>query len=183
MIGPAERARILGLARAAVEATARGEPLPAPPGDGLFREPRACFVSLHDRGGALRGCLGMLQAREPLGRAVVEMAAAAASRDPRFGPVEPDELADLEVEVSVLTPFEDTRPEAVEPGRDGLWVERAGRSGLLLPQVAEKYGWDREEFLSQTCLKAGLDQDAWRRPGTRIRRFQAEVFGEAPAST
>jgi AmmeMemoRadiSam system protein A len=103
----------------------------------------------------------------------------AALRDPRFPPVRPDELESLHLEISVMSPIVPvTNVEEIEVGRDGLIISRGGAAGLLLPQVASEYGWDRETFLSQTCRKAGLPADAWRAPGTRIERFSAEVFSE-----
>lgn len=172
------RERLRSLAWASVEAAARGEDLPVPELEGLFAEPRACFVSLHSGGGRLRGCLGSLRAIEPLGAAVVRMAAAAARRDPRFLPVIPDELGDLDVEISVLTPFEEVAapPAGIEVGTHGLHLEGRGRSGVLLPQVAADLGWEVEEFLDQTCVKAGLGPGAWRDEDVLVRRFAAEVF-------
>jgi AmmeMemoRadiSam system protein A len=109
------------------------------------------------------------------------MVVAAACRDPRFPPLEPDELAEVVIEISVLS---DTAPLApadaawVVVGRDGLIVRRGARVGLLLPQVASQYGWEPDEFLVAACRKAGLPDDAWRDSGTEVRTFRAEVFGE-----
>jgi hypothetical protein len=108
------------------------------------------------------------------------MAVAAAAEDPRFDPVAPGELPGLVFEISALTvpePLPD--PAAIEIGRHGLIASRGGRKGLLLPQVAPEWGWGREEFLSHTCLKAGLPADAWRHPGTLLEWFEAEVWSEA----
>jgi len=109
---------------------------------------------------------------------VRECAVAAAVRDPRFKPVTPVELADLHIEISVLSTLTDVRPEEVEVGRHGLLISRSFHRGLLLPQVATQWHWDREQFLEQTCLKAGLPPDAWRHEA-RIQAFTAEVFAEA----
>ncbi len=142
--------------------------------------PRACFVTLRRRdGGALRGCRGETHACRPLYAAVALMAAAAALDDPRFLPVRREELPLLRIEISVLTPLVDLCPEAVTVGRHGLLVTRGRAVGLLLPQVAAEWGWEREAFLAATCIKAGLPADAWRRPGTQLRGFECEVFGEA----
>jgi AmmeMemoRadiSam system protein A len=116
---------------------------------------------------------------EPLYRAVATSAVSAAVRDPRFFPVQREEMANLELEISVMGPIEPVRDSAeIEVGRDGLIISRGRFAGLLLPQVATEYGWDRQTFLDQTCLKAGLPAGAWRDADTRIEKFAAEVFGE-----
>ena len=174
LLSPAALARLLELARATVPASVRGEKLPGVPDDPELAVPRAVFVSLH-RGGALRGCLGHLEADLPVGEAVRRMAVASSREDPRFAPVAPRELADLEVEVSVLSPSRSVRPEDVVPGRDGLIVRRGGRAGVLLPQVATEQGWDRVTFLEAVCQKALLPSGAWRDPGTELYAFRAQV--------
>jgi AmmeMemoRadiSam system protein A len=165
---------LLGLARATVDASVRGERLPALPGLAELDEPRGVFVSLH-RAGDLRGCLGHLEEDLPVAEAVRRMAVAAANEDPRFAPVEPEELADLDVEISVLSPSRPVRPEDVVPGRDGLIVRRGGRAGVLLPQVATEQGWDRLTFLEAVCRKAALPAGAWRDRGTELLAFRAQV--------
>ena len=141
-------------------------------------DPRGAFVSLH-AGGALRGCIGYVRPVAPLYRSVIENAVNAARCDPRFEPVRPDEVAGLEIEISAMRPPREIQDaNEVQVGRDGLIVSRKGRRGLLLPQVAAEYGWDREAFLQHTCRKAGLPDDAWRKPDTRIETFSAEVFSE-----
>ena len=106
-------------------------------------------------------------------------AISAAFRDPRFVPVQPEELPRLEIEISVMGPIERVAtPDDIIVGRDGLIISRGRQAGLLLPQVATEYGWERETFLAQTCVKAGLSPAAWRAEDTRIERFAAEVFGE-----
>jgi AmmeMemoRadiSam system protein A len=147
--------------------------------DPVLIRPSGAFVSLHTHEGDLRGCIGSIHPVAPLCHAVSANAINAAFRDPRFYPLEREELPRIHIEISVMSPIEAvTDPEAIEVGRDGLIVSRGGRAGLLLPQVATEYGWDRETFLAQTCGKAGLPPDAWRRPDCRIERFSAEVFGE-----
>lgn len=136
------------------------------------------FVTLTSRG-ELRGCLGTLQCRRGLAGETMRCAADAASTDPRFLPVQPPELPALDLEVSVLGPLEPidpSAPEAVVVGRHGLVVEQGPARGLLLPQVAAERNWPPEHFLAQTCVKAGLHPDAWRR-GASVYRFEAEVFG------
>lgn len=140
--------------------------------------PAAAFVTLH-KNGELRGCIGRVDAKEPLWECVREMAVAAATEDPRFPAVTVDEIADLHIEISVLTPARRVSgPSEIVPGRDGLIVADGFRRGLLLPQVAERYGWDAEEFLDHTCLKAGLSRNAWKHGGVEIQTFQAVVFAE-----
>lgn len=179
------RSALLALARASVEAAARGAPAPAPAAslDGL-RGARACFVTLHSRG-RLRGCIGQLEGVDPLPQAVVSMASAAATRDPRFAPVRPDEVGGLHIEISALTPpvrVDPSRFHALEIGRHGLIVSRGERRGVLLPQVASERRWTVPEFLAHTCVKAGLAPDAYLHPDARVECFEAEVFGEAEAT-
>jgi AmmeMemoRadiSam system protein A len=143
--------------------------------------PDACgvFVTIR-RGGELRGCLGTLQCRAGLDSEVARCASDAAREDPRFPPVTARELPDLSIEVSVLGPLEaidPCEPGAVTLGQHGLVVEQGVRRGLLLPQVATEWNWTVEQFLRQTCLKAGLPPDAWQH-GAKVSRFEAEVFGE-----
>ncbi len=140
-------------------------------------EPRGAFVTLK-AGGQLRGCIGHILASRPLWQTIEQCTMASATEDPRFPPVQPDELPDIEIEISVLSPLEPvTDVESIEVGRHGLLISRGFSRGLLLPQVAPEYGWNREEFLAHTCRKAGLPPDAWR-SGARIERFTAEVFAE-----
>jgi AmmeMemoRadiSam system protein A len=173
-----ERRYLLDVAREAIRAAAmtgrRGEL--APTGPARLREVRAVFVSLHKHG-QLRGCIGSTVARLPLEQAVADAAHSAALQDPRFDPVTPDELPDIDVEISVLSPFVEIQPQEVEVGRHGLMVSQDFARGLLLPQVAEQRGWSAERFLEETCRKAGLPADAWKH-GAKIQAFTAEVFGE-----
>ena len=130
--------------------------------------------------GRLRGCIGTLGAGWPVGRAVVHAAGLAALDDPRFRPVGSAELADLDVEVSVLTPTRPLEePGDFEPGRHGIVVEARGRRGLLLPQVATEMGWGAAEMLAAVCEKAGLRPDAWLDPATRLEVFEV-VRAEGP---
>jgi AmmeMemoRadiSam system protein A len=165
---------LLELARATVRASVRGERLPPIADHPELRALRGVFVSLH-RGGALRGCLGHLEADLEVGEATRRMAVAAARDDPRFPPVSLDELDGLEVEVSVLSPFRPIAPGDVVPGRDGLLVRRGTRAGVLLPQVAVEQHWDRPTFLGAVCQKAGLPAHAWRDPDTALFAFGAQI--------
>ena len=136
------------------------------------------FVTL-EKGGALRGCIGHVRAYKPLEQTVSEMAVQAALHDPRFPPVTADELDGLTVEISVMSPLTVVENVSeIEVGTHGLIIQDGGRSGLLLPQVATDYGWDRETFLEHTCMKAGLPPDSWKQEGVTILKFTAEVFGE-----
>ncbi len=136
------------------------------------------FVSLH-KGEDLRGCIGMLVSDDELYRTVQRCALSAALEDNRFMPVSPEEVPELSIEISVLSAFEYvTDVNRIEVGRHGLIVSLGGARGLLLPQVASRYSWDRETFLAQTCRKAGLPAQAWRQPQTKIQIFEAQVFSE-----
>lgn len=147
--------------------------------DDTLRRPSGAFVTLNTRDGHLRGCIGSIHPVAPLYRAVSQSAISAAFRDPRFYPVSTDEWPNLELEISVMGPIQPVgKLEEIIVGRDGLIVSRGSCAGLLLPQVASEYGWDRDTFLSQTCVKAGLPPSAWRLGDTKIERFSAEVFGE-----
>ena len=135
------------------------------------------FVSLH-LGGELRGCVGTLEPGRSLVSILIECAVAAATRDPRFPPLTPQELGATRLEISVLTsPVALEDPEEIVLGRDGIVVEMAEGKGLLLPQVALRHRWTLEVFLEQACLKAGLARSAWKE-GARIAVFQAQVFAE-----
>jgi AmmeMemoRadiSam system protein A len=137
------------------------------------------FVTLH-RSGQLRGCMGMLDPQMPLGEAVRHAAVCAATQDPRFRPVTPDELPDLQIEVSILSDAVPMRDLAdLQLGRHGVLIRRHGRRGLFLPQVAGEHHLDKEAFLSRCCAeKAGLPPDAWRDPTTEVLLFTTEVLTE-----
>jgi len=145
-----------------------------------LRCPGAAFVSLHCQG-RLRGCVGYIEPRKPLYETVAEAAVAAALHDRRFNAVTEAEVPELELEISVLSPFFTVAPEDVRPGEHGLMVSLGYQRGLLLPQVASERGWTRERFLEETCAKAGLERDAWKH-GARLEAFTAFVFSEATLS-
>ncbi len=178
-LSPQQRTRLLAIARNAIGAIHRGEQPAIAAVEERLLQPAGAFVTLSDRDGALRGCIGSIRAVLPLAHAVSTSAINAAFHDPRFPPVAVDELPSLHIEISVMGPV--IRVQSVEEiviGRDGLIVTQGPRSGLLLPQVASEYGWTLEEFLAHTCNKAALNHDAWRSQETWIERFSAEIFSE-----
>ncbi len=179
-----ERRALLDLARRAiVEAVCHGRVLEIPAPTGALAKPSGAFVTLHRRD-RLCGCIGQVGASsDSLAATVVRCAIAAAREDPRFWPVRPEDVPELEIEISVLSPLEPVQPEAVEVGRHGLVAARHERRGVLLPQVAVEHRWTRERFLEETCMKAGLEPDAWKDPDTLLLAFTAEVFSEADFQT
>jgi AmmeMemoRadiSam system protein A len=179
-----DRQVLLRFARQTIEEYVRdGEQPVIPTGSGALLAPRAAFVTLRTRSsGALRGCVGEISARGPLIESVVKMAIAAATEDPRFPPVEPEEVPGLHIEISALTPMVPIRPDEIDVGRHGLMIRWKGHSGLLLPQVPESQGWSRGEFLSGVCRKAGLPDDAWSAPDAELLGFECEVWEEEAES-
>jgi AmmeMemoRadiSam system protein A len=195
-----QRRTLLAIAHQAILSVVAGHSFPdTPPGSPLLLEPRGVFTTLylsdhlrerhgeglgdalncetHPEHRQLRGCVGYAVPVAPLYRAVAETACAAAFEDSRFHPVTNQEAPRLEVSLSVLSRLFPIHPRAVEIGRHGLVISIGSRRGLLLPQVPTEYGWDRETFLDQTCLKAGLPLDAWRKDAI-IQAFTAEVFAD-----
>lgn len=174
MLTDDQRAELLAIARSAITGLPSGR---------LPRERAAwplagAFVTLRKRG-ELRGCIGHVEPDRPLDVTVARVAVASARTDPRFPSVSPDELGEIAIEISVLGPLERiTAVDEIEIGWHGLVVERVFHRGLLLPQVAVEHRWSAEVFLSQTCVKAGLPADGWKR-GATLWRFEAEVFGES----
>lgn len=180
---------LVGLARTSIEAAlGSSEKVTLDGVSEKLRIPCGVFVTLNKVEGSshsLRGCIGFPYPVKPLADAVAEVAVSAALRDPRFSPVSKAEMDSVVIEVSVLTPPEllsvekpDQYPSLIEIGRDGLIVARGQNRGLLLPQVPVEWGWDAEEFLTQCCLKARLQPDAWLLSGTEISKFRAIIFSE-----
>jgi AmmeMemoRadiSam system protein A len=149
-----------------------------PPCSGTLNISRGAFVTLY-RAGKLRGCVGQVEDLGPLAEVVARAAISAALHDPRFPPVASEEVAILEIELSVLSPLEPIAPESIVAGQHGLMVVRERRRGVLLPQVATERGWSGRKLLEETCEKAGLSADAWRDPATQIFGFTVELFREA----
>jgi AmmeMemoRadiSam system protein A len=172
-----DQRRLIELARCALEARVCCTGVPNIDSTVAPDVKRGAFVSIfHD--GELRGCLGRLNSPLPIARLVVDLAQAVADSDHRFDRVVPEELDGIDLEISILTHEREIQSvDEIEVGKHGLIVEQGTSRGLLLPQVPEEHGWDRDTFLNHTCLKAGLAPDAWRR-GARIFVFEALVFGE-----
>ena len=169
---------LLHLARAEIEATLLScpeSPLTHVPAS--LVQPCGAFVTLR-RSGQLRGCVGRVRTFLPLHKTVRDCAVAAALSDPRFPPIRASELSSFLLEISVLSQPVEAKPEEVEPGRHGLLISQGSKRGLLLPQVATEWNWDRTRFLEEACIKAGLSSNAWLR-GARIEIFTAQVFSES----
>lgn len=179
MLSDEDKRFLLQLARASMAAFAAGEVFQDPAGvpEGV-QAVLGAFVSLH-KAGQLRGCIGYVEGIKPLWQAVRDLAVEASARDPRFAPVRPREIEEIDIEISVLGPLERVKgPGDIRIGMHGLLIRYAGRSGLLLPQVAIEHAWDAPKFLEQTCWKAGLPVNSWQDREAEIHRFDAEVFGE-----
>lgn len=174
-----DRKELLSIARNTLDTYLTTGKVPeTPPVGTALSEHAGAFVSLHE-GEELRGCIGQIEPDRELYRIIQSCALSAALDDPRFPPVTAEQLPALNIEISVLTPLvRVTRIEDIEVGKHGLYIMMGSRRGLLLPQVATHYGWNREVFLSQTCRKAGLRENAWRDRPAAIYCFEAQVFSE-----
>jgi uncharacterized protein len=179
LAGNREKKLLLEVARramsAAVEGRAFAGELPEIPNQ---PDLGGAFVSLHRRG-RLRGCVGQILPRGSLVEAVAYCAKAAALEDPRFDPVRPDELREIEIELSVLSSLEAIAHDQIQAGTHGLMVSRGNQRGVLLPQVAPQFRWDGLRLLEETCVKGGFDRDAWKNPEVRVEAFTAEIFSES----
>jgi AmmeMemoRadiSam system protein A len=177
MTNEADRQLFLQIAREALTASVSGTPQSVPLLAGEAARCGAAFVTLHAHGD-LRGCIGHLDTNEPLGAVVARCAVAAGTTDPRFPGVTAAELPQIQIEISILGPLEPVVSiEEIEIGRHGLVAEMGWHRGLLLPQVATEWRWDREKFAAETCRKAGLASDAWKNDA-KLWKFTAEVFAE-----
>jgi len=170
---------LLEIARQAIEHAVQDQPYePEPREEKSLNMRNGCFVSIHKQG-ELRGCIGNFQSELPLFREVAKMAISSATQDPRFYPVQHDELADLDLEISVLSPLQKIEEiDEIEVGKHGIYLEKSFHRGVLLPQVASEHGWNRDEFLNQTCIKAGLPTNAWQGDDADIYIFTAQIFRE-----
>jgi AmmeMemoRadiSam system protein A len=173
-----EKQILLATARRAITARLEKRTPRYPQPTEVLKKKCGAFVTLHKRG-KLRGCIGFVVAGKPLIDTVAEAAQSSAFADPRFSTLTQRELKEIDIEISVLSPMRRIESvEEIEVGTHGIMLRNGLRSGLLLPQVATEYGWDRETFLTHTCYKAGLSGECWRSPETEIEIFSAVVFGE-----
>lgn len=170
----------LSAARKTLEAVLSGKPKPIISySDPIFMQKCGIFVTIKKHG-ELRGCIGFIQGVEPLGEAIQQMSVAAATQDGRFPPVKFEELDDIELEISVLTPLEEVKDiSEIKLGRDGLVLRRGPCSGLLLPQVPLEWNWDLDQFLHNLCLKAGLESGSHKLPDARLEKFSATIYSES----
>ena len=180
-ISQENRKLLLNIARWTIESHVKEKKVPAfSTSDSELLEKSGAFVSLH-KNHDLRGCIGVFTSDKPLYQTIVDMAVSAASCDPRFHPMTIDELPDISIEISVLTPLKRIYDiSEIEVGRHGIYIIKGSRRGVLLPQVATEYNWDRETFLDHTCMKAGLPLKFWKEKDIEIYIFEADIFGENP---
>lgn len=173
-----DKRSLLKTAREAIQSRLENRaPVYEEPPEGLL-EHSGAFVTLHANG-RLRGCIGTFEASDPLFESIKSLSISSGFRDPRFPPLSCSELEDIDIEISVLTPLHRMSSlDEIEVGTHGLYVKQGHRSGVLLPQVPVEQGWNLEEFLSNTCRKAGLSPEEWRSGKVDIYTFTAEVFGE-----
>ncbi|MDT8441139.1 MAG: AmmeMemoRadiSam system protein A [Desulfuromonadales bacterium] len=176
-----ERQVLLAIARQAIlQAVKTGEDYIEPREEKTLNQRNGCFVTIKQNG-QLRGCIGNFQSELPLFKEVAVMARASATNDPRFYPMSNEDLENFTLEISVLSPlYKIDNIDEIEVGKHGIYIEKSFYRGVLLPQVAIEHHWDRDTFLKQTCLKAGLPTDAWQAPDADIYIFSAQVFGEEP---
>jgi AmmeMemoRadiSam system protein A len=179
MLTEAEKKTLISIVKKTIECKLLSKKVPEFNIDSeVLKENKGAFVTLR-KNENLRGCIGYIEARKPLYKTVSEMAIAAAFNDPRFSPLRLNELKDVTIEISVLSPLKKVDDiNEIEVGVHGLYITKGFHSGLLLPQVATEYRWDRLTFLEETCHKAGLHSDAWKDEGTNIYIFAADVFKE-----
>lgn len=175
-----EQAILLNIAREAITSQLRtGKPLEPVRKEESLQQRRGCFVTL-SQDDQLRGCLGTFTSERPLFSEIAIMAVAAATEDPRFYPMQAEDLDNFSIEISVLSPLRKAKePDEIIVGLHGIYLEKEGQRGVLLPQVATEHQWDREAFLQHTCLKAGLEKDAWQAADCALYFFTAQIFREA----
>lgn len=179
MLSDSEKKTLLSIAREAIVHLLNGEQYtPKTYAEAALTQHSGCFVTI-TQNGQLRGCIGNFQSQQPLYLEVSTMAVAAASQDPRFPPLSHADLDNFSLEITVLSPLEKIdNVNQIEVGKHGIYIIKRLNRGVLLPQVATEYGWDREMFLRQTCAKAGLVDDAWQHPDAEIYIFSGQIFHE-----
>ena len=179
MLSKEEQKTLLKLARDTIEMWVReGKRPPLPPAKGFLDQYCGAFVTIHKKG-QLRGCIGNMVGHAPLVETIQEMAIASSTGDPRFHPVRAEELNEIDIEISVLSPMREIKDvNEIQVGVHGILMSRGMFHGVLLPQVAIEYKWNRTQFLQHTCAKAGLPEDAWQDPVTKIEIFSAQIFRE-----
>ncbi len=180
MLNKEQKLTLLKLARDTIEKyITQGIILKYENKDPVLNEQCGAFVTIHNKG-ELRGCIGLIEGAQELYKTIIEMAIESSTGDPRFSPVTPDELNEIDIEISVLSPPRRVNSiEEIIMGKHGVIVKKGIRSGVFLPQVATETGWDKKTFLEQLCMgKAGLPKDAYLDKNTEIYIFEAEVFGE-----
>jgi AmmeMemoRadiSam system protein A len=175
-----EKKTLLKIARSSIQSVLDGNPFPKKEYKSeALDQPSGVFVTLHI-GEDLRGCIGYVEPFYPLAQATQEAAVKAAMEDPRFMPITLTELASITIEISVLSPLSELYDiTKIEIGKHGLVIDAGFRRGLLLPQVATEYEWDREQFLNHTARKAGLPPDAWQRKEVKLFTFTVDKFDES----
>lgn len=177
MFNEKQKRELLSYARNVIRKKLTGE-VYLTPEDEAFSEQRGIFVTLQKRGN-LRGCIGYIRPYKNILDSIHDMALAAAFEDPRFAPLGKHELDDISIEISILSPMKVlVDPDEIEIGRDGLYLQHPYGSGLLLPQVAPDWGWNKEDFLKQICHKAGLPAGSYSEPNAKLFSFTAEIFSE-----
>lgn len=176
---PTEKDSLISIARRAIETHIRtGTTVVEPREEMALNSRSGCFVTIKQKG-RLRGCIGNFQSENPLFREIAEMAVASATKDPRFYPMKEEDLKNFTLEISVLSPLQKIESiEDIKVGTHGIYLEKGYYRGVLLPQVAVEHNWDRETFLAQTCLKAGLPTDSWQAEDAEIYVFSAQIFRE-----
>ena len=177
-----DKKALLQIARKSVESAVKGisnDQTQSGPFSPVLKEKNGVFVTLRTRG-TLRGCIGRMISDTPLHKLVSEMAVSAATDDPRFNKIQPSELDDLEIDISVLSPLQEVEdPLDFELGRHGIYIKKDSANGCFLPQVATDTGWTKEEFLTQCCsTKAGLSPDAWKEKDVEVYIFTSEIISE-----
>ncbi len=179
MLSSTAATHLLQIAREAIIHQIKNEDYsPTRPEEKALNQHSGCFVTI-TQNGDLRGCIGNFQSQQPLYLEVTTMAVAAASQDPRFQPMGRDELDNFSVEITVLSPLEKISDTSlIEVGTHGIYIVKGVKRGVLLPQVATEYGWDRETFLRQTCVKAGLSEESWQHTDADIYIFSGQIFHE-----